>query len=695
VQLNLRLDRGFLISFALGLAACNSDAADDAETDAGTETGTSPDPTATDSAADPTPTSTTDEPTTADPDTGDEPTAKLVSVWTIANPAGLGGDAVLRLTPMLDLSLASLAVEGDVVSIQSVAIGPDDDAVITFDAPGGLGGVIVDAGLADDPQDGALARGDRVIAGPATGLTAPKGVEFVGDEGLFVVADVGAGSIFAFMITDSGDVDPVFTVTDLGSSAAVWDVHYVDSDDVLYAAGTNGEVQVFAGFLQARGAGGPDRTIVPTSGGDKVSINLHGITVAADVLYLSDVGDAMNAEDGQLFTIRDVEDADGDTEVDQRILGGMLGNPVDLEVRPGLTDTLYVAEKSNDALLIYDTALLGSDLELTGSLAVTKPESVALVDGSDALILARNPAGLDMDAALRLTPQLLDEPSLTTLDRLGSVTSIQSVVISPAGDGFISFDGAASSGGGGVFAAPGLTVTTKGPLSATRTRLWGQNAGIVAPRGLAFDASRDRLFVADIGAGDIKVFDASATGDTAPLFVVTDLGGAPAWDIAYHAAGDRLFAAGTDGRVRVFDALLTTEGSDGPARVITPTRDDGDSSAVNLHGIHYDAASDTLLVSDIGDAMVDDDGFIFVIADAKAADGLVEAQAVLGGDATQLGNPVDLAFDGADLYIAEKANSAVLRYDGALGLRGRVDAPADAAIAVTNPESVHLVFESK
>ena len=54
---------------------------------------------------------------------------------------------------------------------------------------------------------------------------------------------------------------------------------------------------------------------------------------------------------------------------------------------------------------------------------------------------------------------------------------------------------------------------------------------------------------------------------------------------------------------------------------------------------------------------------------------------------------VDLAFAGDALYVAEKANSRVLRYDGVLGLRGLVDAAPDAAIAVDSAESVQLSFE--
>jgi hypothetical protein len=60
-----------------------------------------------------------------------------------------------------------------------------------------------------------------------------------------------------------------------------------------------------------------------------------------------------------------------------------------------------------------------------------------------------------MDAALRSTRRSSANRRVTRrFDRLGSVTSIQSLVISPtAGDGFVSFDGPAGvSGGGGVFA---------------------------------------------------------------------------------------------------------------------------------------------------------------------------------------------------------------------------------------------------
>ena len=52
-----------------------------------------------------------------------------------------------------------------------------------------------------------------------------------------------------------------------------------------------------------------------------------------------------------------------------------------------------------------------------------------------------------------------------------------------------------------------------------------------------------------------------------------------------------------------------------------------------------------------------------------------------------LGNPVDLAFDGSRLYVAEKANGMLLRFDGLAG----GDRAAEFAVGAIAPESVALV----
>lgn len=628
--------------------------------------------------------------TGADTDTGGQ--GEFVGVWATSNPAALANDAIVGLTPALDMQAPLLKLLGDVVSIQSVAITTGGDGVITFDAPSASGGVIIDLNLANNPQNGAIGLGDRVIVGKATGLKTPKGVEVGVPGGVFLVADTTAGDIKAFDFDDQGDVAPLYVIDDLGTSSAVWDMHYDSDTDSLYAAGTNGEVQVYEDFEAMKGAGGPDRTIVPFDGGQKASINLHGITVVNDRLILSDVGDANNASDGQLFVINGASNANGNVQVFQRITGGQLGNPVDLELRTGLGERLLVAEKSNDVLIRFTRNLITNNYELEGATMVTKPESVALVPGST-VVVASNPAGLDNDGAAVFSVPALGEPSLVaTKTQLGSITSIESVTLTKAGDGLVTFDGPAVAGGGGVFVVSGLTaIDADGDVDTVPGRIWGPKAGIVTPKGLALNAAGTHLFIADTAAADIKVFDPAVLGDTAPLFKFADLGGAAAWDVAYDDDTDTLYAAGVDGAVRVFHGAIANMGANPPDRTITPT--DGNAQiSVNLHGIHYDPATKILLLSDVGSAMSPSDGQIFLIDQADVADGMVAVLAQIGGDQTKLGNPVDIAFDGVNLYIAEKSNSVVMRYDGVLSLVGPNNMAESVSIAVPSAESVALEY---
>ena len=224
----------------------------------------------------------------------------------------------------------------------------------------------------------------------------------------------------------------------------------------------------------------------------------------------------------------------------------------------------------------------------------------------------------------------------------------------------------------------------------TLLRLWGPDTDIVAPKGIVLNAGADTLFVADFGAADVKVFDGTSIGDSAPLFSLTALGAAP-WDVAYDDAADRLFVALVNGTVLVYDDLLANQGGVA-ARTITPTDDQDVKLSVNLHGIEYDAAADLLLLSDVGSAMSNSDGQLFLIGAASTADGNVPVQAQVGGNMTKLGNPVDIAYDGVNLYVAEKINSQVLRYDNFTALTGANNVAESAARMVTNPESVSLFF---
>ena len=153
----------------------------------------------------------------------------------------------------------------------------------------------------------------------------------------------------------------------------------------------------------------------------------------------------------------------------------------------------------------------------------------------------------------------------------------------------------------------------------------------------------------------------------------------------------------TDGTVAVFDDYLANQGAEDPDRIITPTIGGSAITApTNLHGIVYVADRKTLIVSDVGSGAVGTDGKLYVIEKADRADGNTDvAVSIDNGDGTtvgntQLGNPVDIAFDGSSLYVAEKSQDQVLRFDNILSSPGG-DVTPDASYAQTKPESVVLL----
>lgn len=197
---------------------------------------------------------------------------------------------------------------------------------------------------------------------------------------------------------------------------------------------------------------------------------------------------------------------------------------------------------------------------------------------------------------------------------------------------------------------------------------------------------------------------------------------ADVWDAVYTRSGDAepvqgavtdaLFITMTDGRIVRCDALLERfeaglapqcRAADDSVQAIVPDVGDcidaGSSSTncVNLHGIDYLPASDTLVVSDVGpetaagtgqDPGFDNDGSVYVFhgigsqLGAVTPDLIIRKVAADADNPTLLGNPVDLAAEGLDLLVAEKANNggAVLRYEGVLDV-GYTPPAGGAAIA--------------
>jgi hypothetical protein len=151
-----------------------------------------------------------------------------------------------------------------------------------------------------------------------------------------------------------------------------------------------------------------------------------------------------------------------------------------------------------------------------------------------------------------------------------------------------------------------------------------------------------------------------------------------------------MFVALTNGNVVVFDDWSATFGDGVTPRTITPSDGALTKISVNLHGIAYDADKDLLVLTDVGSPANATDGQLFVIDSAGEANGNVPVSLRIAGPASKLGNPVDLAWDGFSVWIAEKSNNVLLRYDGLLGLESG-DLAADDDAASTAPESVALI----
>ena len=123
-------------------------------------------------------------------------------------------------------------------------------------------------------------------------------------------------------------------------------------------------------------------------------------------------------------------------------------------------------------------------------------------------------------------------------------------------------------------------------------------------------------------------------------------------------------------RLSIFDDFFDEE--DGS---IEADKSIGIEGLVRTHGIHFVDDGDRMILTDVGDGGVDDDGAIFVIDDFKnkvnalnTGDMLMQDQLkTIKGSATLLGNPVDLAYDKETemIYVAERARDGgrVLVFD--------------------------------
>lgn len=640
------------------------------------------------------------------------------TTFLVAKNAGTAADGDVDLLGHFGAVLANLATGTN----QGIALDRAGNLVQAGDNGAATNGVVGIRTFCDaSTSDGITSGNYRQITGAATTLTTPRGVVVAQAAGYYFVAQ-NSNQVLVFHTGAAGNVAPVATLT---TDAPAWDLAYDEAADRLFVAQTDGTVAVYDEFVFDNfGSSGTARTITPLLGLDAMNVeifatNLHGIAYDAlgDRLVVSDVGDTASNSDGALYVIGSASTAGGDVTLaddswvePSRIVSGpttTLGNPVDIALRG---HELRVAEKGNNAVLYYRDIFLGTNDAPDASVAVTAPESVAFEPrtvftnevGSRTLV-----AGVAVTSNTAGTVAIYDRniaAATTTFDAGAGVGSIENVAFDANGDGYATFDAnGATLGEGGIAIIHRLNSGRDGEtaLDATRDRtITGATAGLIAPRGVAPLGNSGLVAVAETSASAVNgagiyVFSACSSGNIAPLMTVPTA--AAPWDFDYDPVADRLYVALTDGTVEIYTAFVSSTSdflaSLDPADLPTPRLTlDLSANATNLHGIAF--KSNRLYLSDVGDTASATDGKLFVIsgiarlltnnptagstaalapgyfsstggtpsAPVRAAYFVLE---ITGDASTVLGNPVDLVFDGTNLFVANKTGTpaGLLKYN--------------------------------
>ncbi|AGV53640.1 collagen-like triple helix repeat-containing protein [Alteromonas mediterranea] len=609
------------------------------------------------------------------------------------------------------------AIDQNANALSTVTTGANEGIVFT------QSGALVQAGDSDlplvrsfcgfDAQSNYMMNRGHELTGAATGLVNPKGIAFAEEAGLIMIADFNGQKISVFGGQAAGDVAPI---AEIMTSAKPWDLAYDEESDRLYVALTDGTLAVYDDVASSDFAPSVMRSVVPSDAdGNQLSINLHGIVYEpmSNRIVLSDVGDAAVADDGQIFVLDNVSTADGAT-VPTRVIGGattQLGNPVDIILTGS---DLRVAEKSNDAILVFSNIFNGEsgDVAPTLSTPSVKPESLAeftdletMVDSSDDGITTMPIRGLSVSSNpstdSETTGQVAQYSAVLSseLSTFDSGMSIESAAYTASGDGVITFDNPDTSTGG-LIVVNRLKTMRDGMMYSDSYdhMIVGNETGLIAPKGLDISSDNGMVFVADVNETTpaVRVFSPCASGNVAPLLNLEAANGARPWDVDYDPSTDSAYLALTNGTVAVFEEVVRKMESGqtvitGEDRLIVPASDGTAFAApTNIHGIDYDSQSDSLVISDVGSAADATDGKLYVISGAGSADGLANVSVNIAGPNSMLGNPVDLMLSNGHVYVAEKSNGMILRFDNILNASSG-DIDPTFSMMYPAPESVQVL----
>ncbi|MEL6427551.1 MAG: hypothetical protein AAFU73_10240 [Planctomycetota bacterium] len=557
---------------------------------------------------------------------------------------------------------------------------------------------------------------DRTIEGAATTLMQPRSATVLHRPGLLVVTDVGDGALKVWSTEASGDAAPIATIP---TGAAPWDTAYDEAADRLFATLDDGRIAVFDGFA-ANVTAPPTATrfLTPsTDGATATAARLTGIalTDGGERIVVCDPGAENAGQDGRVLAVDG--GAAGSGAVPLAWVEASLGHAEPVGVTVDLDGVVRVADLERDRVVAFRIGDLGQSPLPRVAQGVQNPADVTL---EPAVVVRQVASPGDLDDPTRALDGLVvaagadGAPATITLideDLAGAAPSrtfaydrdVSALALDALGNLFVSTpDGPVSvvhrfttQRGTGTNDAFDLAFDRDIGVPADPGGLFDPPTppAPIASEGFDVDASTDLLVVADGQGQGLYVFGRSAGSEAEELRFLGDGFVADTSEpiaVDYDPASDRLFVGVSNGVVYVYDAFVGAPG-DAPDRFIVPSNALGTTQvSTSLAALVYDATNDVLLLADVGAASgAGADGAVYVIRDASAQNSLTPPDVTLDGATALLDDPVSLAWNGRDLWVADRGRGEVTRFDDVLALTGNT-APS-ATLAVPAVSAIALV----
>ena len=437
----------------------------------------------------------------------------------------------------------------------------------------------------------------------------------------------------------------------------LWGIHLTGG--ALYAVVDNSnDMVIFNNFLSsAAGALTPSKTIDVAG-----IVRTHGISYyeIGDMMFLTDIGDAASAADGDYVVIKNFKAASADDSIkinEQIVVDGDatgMGNPVDIAFDDN-TQMVFVAERAAGG-----GQVLGFPLSASGDVA---PTYQAFVPGASAIFAAskfEEIAEVDINARIFMSSNTTGKAALYSVLKNDSLAKYEFGVPGADADG-IHYDskndilyqlnrsanviqsyGSVVANISQKMLPVAIATSTSNFVNGREISVFG-NTLVAAQSPSAANGNTNQLVTYTIDKGQITYKQSNAVG--------IDL-----WGI--HLANNNLYAVqDNSSNVVVFNNFTSKAGG-----ALTPDKVVYISSLRRTHGITYIAEKDMMILTDIESAQLNNDGGLYVIENftSKAANDTISmAESVeIKGSLTQMGNPVDVAFDPTSntIFVAERAN---------------------------------------